>query len=124
VAFDRSLARLGHGKGYYDRFLSSYSTLASARVRPRPLFGELSPITQIVVIRHQQYNGSFSASRLRPLSLSLFSSHTPIFFYPVALALREQVMAAGQVPVGTSDVSVDMIVTPDETIVGDGDAGQ
>jgi hypothetical protein len=36
-------------------------------------------------------------------------------------------MAAGQVPVGTSDVSVDMIITPDETIVGevgDGDAGQ
>jgi len=79
VGFDRSLARLGHGKGYYDRFLSSYSTLASTRAHPRPLF--------------------------------------------VALALKEQVMAAGQVPVGPSDVSVDMIVTPDETIAAaDGDA--
>jgi hypothetical protein len=44
------------------------------------------------------------------------------FDSPVALALRERVMAAGQVPVGTSDVMVDMIVTPDETIAADGDA--
>jgi hypothetical protein len=44
------------------------------------------------------------------------------FVSPVALALREQVMAAGQVPVGTRDVMVDMIVTPDETIAADGDA--
>lgn len=35
----------------------------------------------------------------------------------VALALREQVLDAGEVPVGANDVSVDMIVTPDETIV-------
>ncbi|KAI0247721.1 5-formyltetrahydrofolate cyclo-ligase [Lactifluus subvellereus] len=72
VAFDRSLGRLGHGKGYYDRFLSSYSSLALARGHPKPLF--------------------------------------------VGLALREQVLDAGQVPVGTKDVSVDMAVTPDETI--------
>jgi len=72
VAFDQSLSRLGHGKGYYDRFLSSYSALASARGHPKPLF--------------------------------------------VALALREQVLAVDQVPVGASDVTVDMIVTPDEII--------
>ncbi|KAF8263196.1 5-formyltetrahydrofolate cyclo-ligase [Lactarius quietus] len=72
VAFDRSLARLGHGKGYYDRFLTSYTSLASARGRTKPLF--------------------------------------------VALALREQVLTAGDVPVGANDVRVDMIVTPDETI--------
>jgi len=79
VAFDRSLSRLGHGKGYYDRFLSSYSTLASARGFQKPLF--------------------------------------------VALALREQALAADQVPVGASDVSVDMIVTPDETISADSNSG-
>ncbi|KAH9989541.1 5-formyltetrahydrofolate cyclo-ligase [Russula vinacea] len=72
VGFDRSLARLGHGKGYYDRFLSSYLAIASARGRAKPLY--------------------------------------------VALALREQVLAVGEVPVGANDVSVDMIVTPDETI--------
>jgi len=38
--------------------------------------------------------------------------------------MREQVMAAGQVSVGTSDIMVDMIVTPDETISADGDASR
>ncbi len=36
----------------------------------------------------------------------------------VALALGEQVLDAGAVPVGANDVSVDMIVTPEETIAG------
>ncbi|KIJ62171.1 hypothetical protein HYDPIDRAFT_182931 [Hydnomerulius pinastri MD-312] len=46
VAFDRSLSRLGHGKGYYDRFLSSYVT-AEAR-RPRPMLVALSLQQQLL----------------------------------------------------------------------------
>jgi len=38
------------------------------------------------------------------------------FALTVALALREQVLDGGQVPMGEYDWKVDMIVTPDEII--------
>ena len=104
VGFDRSMSRLGHGKGYYDRFLSSYSTIASARGRPKPLFGELP-------IHRWGYTGQVS---------ELFVAYYAVFPSAVALALREQVLDAGEVPVGANDVSVDMIITPDETIASTG----
>ena len=36
VAFDKGLARLGHGKGFYDCFLERYQ---SAKVAPMPFLG-------------------------------------------------------------------------------------
>ena len=30
MAFDRSLSRLGYGKGFYDRFLASYTAAPAA----------------------------------------------------------------------------------------------
>ncbi|KAI0763464.1 5-formyltetrahydrofolate cyclo-ligase [Trametes elegans] len=72
MAFDRSLSRLGYGKGFYDRFLSSYAATLHGRQQARP--------------------------RL------------------VALALREQILEAGQVPVGETDWRVDVIIGPDGVV--------
>ncbi|KAI6116210.1 hypothetical protein F5141DRAFT_1000901 [Pisolithus sp. B1] len=72
VAFDRSLSRLGHGKGYYDKFLSSYITAAK---RPRPLL--------------------------------------------VGLALQQQLLGAGSVPITDTDWKVDMVITPNSIITKD-----
>ncbi|KAG1869900.1 hypothetical protein F4604DRAFT_1772351 [Suillus subluteus] len=69
VAFDRSFSRLGHGKGYYDRFITSYSS---------------------------------SNGRSKPL---LF-----------ALALEQQLLEHGQVPMFDHDWKMDMIITPEKVI--------
>ncbi|KAG7448472.1 5-formyltetrahydrofolate cyclo-ligase [Guyanagaster necrorhizus] len=44
VAFDRTLSRLGHGKGYYDRYISEYE----ASGRPRPLLVALALQEQVL----------------------------------------------------------------------------
>ena len=38
VAFDTTLSRLGHGKGYYDRFITNYTSTHGRK----PLLGELN----------------------------------------------------------------------------------
>ncbi|TFY66387.1 hypothetical protein EVG20_g4702 [Dentipellis fragilis] len=48
VVFDSSLSRLGYGKGYYDRFITAYTTAAAARGHPRPLLVALALRQQII----------------------------------------------------------------------------
>ncbi|KAI0048487.1 nagb/rpia/CoA transferase-like protein [Auriscalpium vulgare] len=48
VAFDPSLARLGHGKGYYDRYITSYAAHAASKSAPRPLLVALSLREQLL----------------------------------------------------------------------------
>ncbi|KAH8084337.1 5-formyltetrahydrofolate cyclo-ligase [Cristinia sonorae] len=71
VVFDHSLSRLGHGKGYYDRFITNYT---SSHRGQKPLL--------------------------------------------VALALREQILEAGKVPVGEHDWKVDVIIGPEGVVPG------
>ena len=86
VAFDRSLSRLGHGKGYYDRFISSY--IASGRNKPLLSTFNCPYITPYVLF----YSGDI-----------------------VGLGLREQLQTTA-VPIDESDWKLDMLVTPDEVI--------
>ena len=79
VAFDRSLSRLGHGKGYYDRFISSY--IASGRSKRLNLY----LVCSIASPSHVIY-----------LSLGI-----------VGLSLYEQLQAT-VVPIDESDLKLDM----------------
>lgn len=91
VAFDRSLSRLGHGKGYYDRFISSY--IASGR--NKPLLGTFN-----LPCRRHRY---------------VFWIY--LFWEIVGLSLREQLQSTA-VPIDGSDWKLDMLVTPNE-VIGD-----
>jgi 5-formyltetrahydrofolate cyclo-ligase len=49
--------------------------------------------------------------------------YSPLFFpdlrnflYPVGLALREQVLEKGNIPMGDNDWSMDFVITPDEVL--------
>ena len=96
IAFDRSMSRLGHGKGYYDRFISSYAACAESQGRKRPLLGQLAP--------------RFHYLNIEMTPLTIFS-----FTLSVALALRQQVLEES-VPSGEHDWKVDLIISPDEVL--------
>jgi 5-formyltetrahydrofolate cyclo-ligase len=90
VAFDQAHRRLGHGKGFYDRYLSKYkNALDSGSIaRPMPALGKVSNI-------------------VRP---GLFTKASPL----VGIALRQQILAPGELlPADEHDWTVDRFVVAD-----------
>lgn len=95
VAFDTSLGRLGHGKSYYDSFITEYTAKPG---RSRPFLGRHPPPSHIV------------------LTQALFLITLP-FSVIVALALNEQVLQGQQIPmIPGRDWAMDCVVYSDGTV--------
>ncbi|KAI9930225.1 hypothetical protein ASPWEDRAFT_290217 [Aspergillus wentii DTO 134E9] len=94
MAFDPELRRLGHGKGYYDHFLTRYSKQeADSKPSKMPFLGEKA--------------ARFTVGTTKKHSLT--RPHT------VALSLKEQVLPpTEEIPVADHDWPLDAIIVGDD----------
>ncbi|KAL5523102.1 hypothetical protein ACEPAF_1369 [Sanghuangporus sanghuang] len=54
VAFDETLCRLGHGKGYYDVFIDTYSSTRHPTLLALSLREQILPVGQIPMLEHDR----------------------------------------------------------------------
>lgn len=98
MAFDHAFRRLGHGKGYYDHFLTRYSAKETAVTPRMPFLGKKPGAVETQTIRKKK-----KRNETNPDS------------FTVALALNEQMLPPSEeLPVSHHDWPVDTL------IVGDG----
>ena len=86
MAFDHDMARLGHGKGYYDHFIAKYRSHASTNGWSKSTLGQRSMVVGILVTK---------------------------LCFSVALALSEQIVDVGVIPMAEYDARLDSLVTKD-----------
>lgn len=91
VAFDQELSRIGHGKGYYDTFINKY-------------FGQCAELG--LAKPHLCLSNSSGICLMEGSDI----------FSIAALALREQIVPVGQIPMAEHDRKVDDIFTADSSI--------
>ncbi|KAF2155037.1 nagb/rpia/CoA transferase-like protein [Myriangium duriaei CBS 260.36] len=87
VAFDQNFNRLGHGKGYYDKFLTQYYKIV------------------------KQNGSSFSTPYLSKCPIHSYLGFDPAYIAAVGLALEEQILhSPHKLPAESWDVKVDAIL--------------
>ncbi|RUS19096.1 hypothetical protein BC937DRAFT_87996 [Endogone sp. FLAS-F59071] len=98
LAFDITRNRLGHGKGYYDRYLTKCNEWARAT-------GRLRPRTAAWLIDDKLCGW--------PLPFHFTAIST------VALALEAQMLEADQIPTDETDHKPDLIITAERVVSQD-----
>lgn len=102
VTFDRSFSRLGYGKGFYDRFLSAYTSSAPSSQMTSTSGATDSSRRSIPQLGETISDGALLSDYRLIVTLTT----------QVAVALQEHVLDEGAVPIDETDWKVDAIVSP------------
>ncbi|XP_024313556.1 5-formyltetrahydrofolate cyclo-ligase, mitochondrial isoform X3 [Brachypodium distachyon] len=119
-AFDRTGRRLGRGGGYYDTFLMRYQELAKENGWSQPLLDCVGVGVRVgpkwAVLKQKDQSEIMMRERYRPSGATrgeLQLSIQATLAYPVLVALSYsvQILEEGVIPVNSTDVPIDALVT-------------